>query len=82
MAVKTITIDLEAYDALVKSKKGNESFSQVIKRTFKEERYTAKHLLENLSRLSLSNETLEQIGEVRHRHESEYPKASSRTNSR
>jgi predicted CopG family antitoxin len=75
MAVKTITIDLEAYDALVKNKKGNESFSQVIKRTFKEERYTAKHLLENLSRLSLSDETLEHIEEIRHRHESEYPES-------
>jgi predicted CopG family antitoxin len=75
MAVKTITIDLEAYDALVKNKKGNESFSQVIKRTFKEERYTAKHLLENLSGLSLSDEALEHIEEIRHRHESEYPES-------
>jgi len=33
----------------------------VIKRTFKEERYTAKHLLENLSEVSLSNETLELV---------------------
>jgi predicted CopG family antitoxin len=75
MAVKTITIDLEAYDALVKNKKGNESFSQVIKRTFKEERYTAKHLLENLGSLTLSDEALERIEEIRHRHESKYPES-------
>jgi len=73
MAVKTITIDLEAYDVLLKHKRGNESFSQVIKRTFKEERYTAKHLLENLSEVSLSNETLERVKEIRRLHESEYP---------
>jgi predicted CopG family antitoxin len=75
MAVKTITIDLDAYDALVKSKRGKESFSQVIKRTFKEERYTAKHLLENLSEVSLPNETLERVEEIRRLHESEYPES-------
>ena len=75
MAVKTITIDLEAYDALVKNKRGNESFSKVIKRTFKEERYTAKHLLEELSEVSLSNETLKLVEEVRRLHESEYPES-------
>lgn len=77
MAVKTITIDLEAYEALAKRKRANESFSQVIKRTFSEERYTAKHLLENLGEVSLSEETLARIEEVRQRDESEYPEASS-----
>jgi predicted CopG family antitoxin len=73
MAVKTITIDLEAYDALAKRKRANESFSQVIKRTFSEERYTAKHLLENLSEVSLSEEALDRIEEIRRRNEAEYP---------
>ncbi len=73
MAVKTITIDLEAYEALAKRKKANESFSRVIKRTFTEESYTAKHLLENLVEVSLSDEALDRIEEIRCRNEAEYP---------
>ncbi len=59
MAVKTITIDMEAYDALARRKQPGESFSQVIKRTLKEERYTAAHLLGHLDSVLLSEATLD-----------------------
>ena len=59
MAVKTITIDLEAYETLAREKRPGESFSQVIKRTFKEERYTAAHLLAHLDSVLLSEAVLD-----------------------
>ncbi|MBU8912560.1 MAG: antitoxin VapB family protein [Spirochaetales bacterium] len=59
MAVKTITIDMEAYDALARQKRPGESFSQVIKRTLKEERYTAAHLLGHLDSVLLSEAALD-----------------------
>lgn len=61
MAVKTITIDMEAYEALASRKRAGESFSQVIKRTFASERYTAANLLEHLDSIELSAETLDAI---------------------
>ena len=59
MAVKTITIDMEAYDALARQKQPGESFSQVIQRTLKEERYPAAHLLEHLDSVLLSDAALD-----------------------
>ena len=58
MAVKTITIDMEAYEILVQSKKGKESFSQVIKKTLSSKRKTARNLLDNLDELLLDDTTI------------------------
>jgi predicted CopG family antitoxin len=60
MAVKTITIDMEAYDLLAADKKGNESFSQVIKRRFRPAK-TAAHLLSHLDEMILREDTLEAV---------------------
>jgi predicted CopG family antitoxin len=57
MAVKTITIDLEAYEALARHKRKGESFSRVIKHHFGGRR-TGRDLMALLSELRLSDETL------------------------
>jgi len=64
MAVKTITIDMEAYEALAARKRPGESFSQVIKRTLRDERYTAANLLQNLDAVLVSDESLDATEEV------------------
>ena len=58
MAVKTITIDIEAYNRLVEEKKGKESFSVVIKRITSKNR-TGRRLLDNLSGIALSDDALQ-----------------------
>ena len=63
MAVKTITIDIEAYEILAAEKRGNESFSQVIKRKLKE-KSTASNLLRNLPKCALSEDTLSNIDRI------------------
>jgi len=63
MAVKTITIDMEAYEALASRKREGESFSQVIKRTIANERYTAANLLEHLDSIDISRQTLDAMEE-------------------
>lgn len=63
MAVKTITIDLEAYEALSSYKKAGQSFSQVIKEHFGRRR-TGRDLAALLDRVTLSEETLDAIDAV------------------
>ena len=64
MAVKTITIDMEAYILLSKLKKSNESFSQVIKKTLLKESKTAQRLMADLDRIAIAADTIERIEEL------------------
>jgi predicted CopG family antitoxin len=63
MAVKTITIDLEAYEALARHKREGESFSQVIKARFGRRR-TGRDLKELLKDVRLSDATIDLVEEV------------------
>jgi len=63
MAVKTITIDLEAYEALSRHKRKGDSFSRVIKQHFGS-RSTGKDLRAALSRAGLANDTLDAVDTV------------------
>lgn len=60
MAVKTITIDLEAYEALAAEKGPGQSFSQVIKQHFSRRR-TGRELADLLRTTRLSDSTLDAI---------------------
>lgn len=60
MAVKTITIDLEAYETLARRKRPGQSFSQVIKQHFAGGS-TGQDLLEAVRRLSISASTLDAV---------------------
>jgi predicted CopG family antitoxin len=57
MAVKTITIDLEAYEALARRKRKGDSFSRVIKEHFGR-RSTGRDLSTALQDLRLAEDTL------------------------
>ena len=63
MAVKTITIDMEAYDLLGAQKRGGESFSKVIKRRLRPEK-TGRALLDALPGICLETETLDVLEEI------------------
>lgn len=62
MAVKTITIDTDAYEILAREKRAGQSFSMVIKEHFGK-RKTAAALLRALPSLSLAEDTLDHIEE-------------------
>jgi predicted CopG family antitoxin len=63
MAVKTITIDVEAYEALRRQKRGGQSFSDVIKEHFGG-RTTGHALARLVSELMLDESTLIAIEKV------------------
>ena len=60
MAVKTITIDMEAYTLLRRRKNAGESFSDVIKATFRPQP-TVREFLNTVRRVRLHPETLDAI---------------------
>ncbi len=63
MAVKTITIDLEAYEDLARHKRRGESYSRVIKEHFAR-RTTGRDLRAALEHLGLGADTLEAVDRV------------------
>ena len=60
MAVKTITIDLNAYEILKRHKREGQSFSQVIKAHFAAPK-TGRDLRASLERVVLADEAVETI---------------------
>lgn len=60
MAVKTITIDMEAYEVLSRYKRDGQSFSQVIKEHFGRQ-MTVGRFRERLRSVRLSDDTLDAI---------------------
>lgn len=63
MAVKTITIDLEAYEALKRRKRAGESFSDVIKAHFRRSA-TGRVLRATLAEVELDESTLDAVDEL------------------
>lgn len=70
MAVKTITIDLDAYEALARRKQPGQSFSDVIKQQFAGES-TGRELLAAVKRLRFADDVLDAVeAQVRARRQS------------
>ncbi|HKH45647.1 MAG TPA: antitoxin VapB family protein [Thermoanaerobaculia bacterium] len=74
MAVKTITIDMEAYELLSRHKRGGQSFSQVVKEHFSGGK-KGRDLMVALREVSLSEETLDAIEAQVKRREASIAKA-------
>lgn len=60
MAIKTISLDMEAYEALARHKRKGDSFSRVIKEHFGR-RKTGRDLARLVGEVKLSDETLKEI---------------------
>ena len=76
MAVKTITIDIDAYEILSRQKRPGQSFSTVIKEHFGKHK-TAAALLRALPSLTLTEESLDEIEmqvKERRRHSARVPR--------
>ena len=76
MAIKTISLDLEAYEALARHKRKGESFSRVVKEHFGR-RKAAKDLVRVVGELKVSPETIEATATIvraRRRHPATAPK--------
>lgn len=64
MAVKTITIDMEAYELLAAARRSNESFSTVIKNVLVPASHTASSLLHHLNTTETSTDYLDAMEKV------------------
>jgi predicted CopG family antitoxin len=76
MAVKTITIDMAAYDALSRHKQAGQSFSDVIKAHFRTGG-TARDLLQAAAAAGIETETADRMAEIvasRRRHRARVPR--------
>jgi predicted CopG family antitoxin len=77
MAVKTITIDMDAYERLAARKRNGESFSEVIKSLTAASARTASALLADASAMRLDESTLERLDAIVRERESEFPQFRS-----
>ncbi len=64
VAVKTITIDIEAYELLSKARTGTESFSKVIKHILGPDGKDAQSLLDSLDAVKVPDQTLDALERV------------------
>ena len=64
MAVKTITIDMEAYQLLAAARRSNESFSTVIKNVLVPASHTASSLLHYLDTTGTSPDYLDAMEQI------------------